>query len=309
MFADSVSDDLIYCERFLEFLADLESQLPTRRYVNTLIKDLNLLALIRLSPMFKDGENGLFRDLFVLLRHFVNFPIDDNTGIQHTQVQSYEEHCADLARLQRVSLKKFKEKLTILALSNYAAIDKREELEAHLGPLSDSELVKLADLLGFRTKYPPASKVEVGRELLLEILLLAHECRRTFHETMRDLSTLPTETALYEPALLRNEHYNGSRSLAIPKLNLQYLSVGDFLWRSFVLYRCESFFEIRKDMEETIKRLQPQETQLPNKVRFDGFSRMAIPIPKPAYVLLRAPASTVASLNFLSGSLRLHLPK
>ncbi|KAL9004612.1 MAG: hypothetical protein Q9188_002579 [Gyalolechia gomerana] len=281
---DLILDYLVYCERFLEFLTDLESQLPTRRYVNTLIKDLNLLPLIRLSPMFDNAENGLFRDLFVLLRHFVYFPIDDNSGVQHTQVQSYEEHCASLARLQRVSLKNFKEKLTILALSNYAAIDKKEELEAHLEPLSDAELVALTELLGFRTRYPPASNVEVGRELLLTILLSTHARRRTFRETMRDLSILPTEAALYEPSLLRNEHYNGSRSLAIPKLNLQYLSAGDFLWRSFVLYRCESFFELRKEVEETIKRLQPQEMQLSNKVRFDGFSRMAIPISKPAIV-------------------------
>lgn len=281
---DPSKDYLVYCERFLEFLTDLESQLPTRRYVNTLIKDLNLTALIRLSPIFKDPENGLFRDLYVLLRHFVHFPIDDNSGVQHTQVQSYEEHCAILARLQRVSLMNFKEKLTILALSNYAAIDKKEELEAHLHPLSDAELVSLAELLGFRTKYPPGSNVAIGRELLLEILISAHERRRTFRETMRDLSILPTETALYEPSLLRNEHYDGSRSLAIPKLNLQYLSVGDFLWRSFVLYRCESFFEIRKEMEDTIKRLQPQETQPSDQVRFDGFSRMAIPISKPAII-------------------------
>lgn len=279
---DLILDYLVYCERFLEFLTDLESQLPTRRYVNTLIKDLNLLPLIRLSPMFDNAENGLFRDLFVLLRHFVYFPIDDNSGVQHTQVQSYEEHCASLARLQRVSLKNFKEKLTILALSNYAAIDKKEELEAHLESLSDAELVALTELLGFRTRYPPASNVEVGRELLLTILLSAHARRRTFRETMRDLSILPTEAALYEPSLLRNEHYNGSRSLAIPKLNLQYLSVGDFLWRSFVLYRCESYFELRKEVEETIKRLQPQEMQFSNKVRFAGFSRMAIPISKPA---------------------------
>lgn len=280
--ADLTLEALVYCERFLEFLTDLESQLPTRRYVNTLIKDLNLLALIKLSPMFNDNENGLFRDLFVLLRHFMNFPIDDHTGTPHTQIQSSEEHSASLARLQRIALKHFKEKLTILALSNYAAIDKREELEAHLDPLSDAELAALADWLGFRTRYPPASGVEVNRELLLEILLSAHEHRRTFREVMRDLSVLPTEAALYEPTLLRNEHYDGSRSLAIPKLNLQYLSVGDFLWRSFVLYRCESFFEIRMDMEETVKRLQPQEAQPPNNVRFDGFSRMAIPISKPA---------------------------
>ncbi|KAL9586971.1 MAG: hypothetical protein Q9212_000573 [Teloschistes hypoglaucus] len=286
---DLGTENLVYCERFLEFLTDLESQLPTRRYVNTLIKDLNLLALIRLSPMFNGADNGLFRDLFVLLRHFVNFPIDDHTGAQHTQIQSSEEHSVNLARLQRVSLKRFKEKLTVLALSNYAAIDKREELEALLEHLGDNELASLAGMLGFRTKYPPTTKVEVNRELLLEIVLAAHERRKTFREVMRDLSVLPTEAALYEPTLLRNEQYNGSRSLAIPKLNLQYLSTGDFLWRSFVLFRCESFYEIRKDIEETIKRLQPQQGELPRSVRFSGFSRMAIPIPKPAIIEVAHP--------------------
>ncbi|KAI4255636.1 MAG: hypothetical protein LQ352_002481 [Teloschistes flavicans] len=261
---DSGTENLVYCERFIEFLTDLESQLPTRRYVNTLIKDLNLLALIRLSPMFNGAENGLFRDLFVLLRHFVNFPIDDHSGAQETQIQSSEEHSANLARLQRVSLKHFKEKLTILALSNYAAIDEREELAALLESLGDDELANLAGMLGFRTKYPLTTRVEVNRELLLEIVLAAHERRKTFREVMRDLGVLPTDAALYEPTLLRNEQYNGSRSLAIPKLNLQYLSTGDFLWRSFVLFRCESFFEIRKDIEETIKRLQPQQAQLPS---------------------------------------------
>ena len=275
-------DNLIYCERFLELLTDLESQLPTRRYVNTLLKDLHLLALIKTSPIFNDVNSGLFRDLFVLFRHFLRFPVDDNSGVQKTQVQTYEEHCANLTRLQRVALKHFKQKLTILALSNFAAIDRRDDLETHLTSLIDTELAELCSLLGFRTKYPPAAKQSVSRELLLEVLVSVHERRKTFREAVRDLSILPTEAALYEPTLLRNEHYNGSRSLAIPKLNLQYLTVGDFLWRSFVLYRCESFFEIRKDMEETVKRLQPRGTNPSGAVRFDGFSRMAIPISKPA---------------------------
>ncbi|KAL8674133.1 MAG: hypothetical protein Q9168_001470 [Polycauliona sp. 1 TL-2023] len=279
---DSSSGNSVYCERFLEFLTDLESQLPTRRYVTTLIKDLNLLAVVRMSPMFSGEENGLFRDLFLLFRQFVNFPVDDNTGIQHTQVQAYEEHCSRLARLQRLSLKNFKEKLTILALSNYAAIESRAELHTHFEPLKDKELADLCGLLGFRTRYPPSTNVEISRDLLLEILLSFHERQRTFRESMRDLSILPTEAALYEPTLLRNQNYDWSKSLAIPKLNLQYLSVGDFLWRSFVLYRCESFFEIRQYVEDTIKRLQPQQAQLPNSVYLNGFSRMALPISKPA---------------------------
>ena len=274
--------NLVYCEKFLEFLTDLESQLPTRRYVNTLLKDLNTLAVVRLSPMFNHEDNGLFRDLFVLLRHFVNFSIEDSTGVQLSRVQSYERHCQNLAQLQRTALKHFKPKLTILALSNYGSIDRRNELENHLSSLTDSELEELCTLLGFRASYPTISKIAATRELSIEVLVSAHERRKAFQETIRDLSTLPTEVTLYDPTLLRNETYNGSRSLAIPKINLQYLTVGDFLWRAFILYRCESFFEVRKDMEEVVKRLQPRSAGPGVSVRFDGFSRMAIPINKPA---------------------------
>ena len=86
---------------------------------------------------------------------------------------------------------------------------------------------------------------------------------------------------LYEPTLLRNEVYDGTRSLAMPKLNLQYLTIKDFLWRSFVIYRCESYFEIRKDLENTIRRLQPRLGGAGGLVQFGGFSKMALPIPKP----------------------------
>ena len=266
----------------MELLIDLDSQLPTRRYVNTLVQDLNLLPIIRISPSFNQQENGLLRDLFNLLRHYVKFPIDDSSGAQYSQAQAYENHCGELAQLQRTALKHYKDKLTILALSNYGAIEQRQELEFHLMELTDAELVELSALLGFRTYYPSATRIAPSRELLLEVLVSAYERRKTFQESVGDLSVVPTEATLYDHTLLRNEAYNGSRSLAIPKLNLQYLSVGDFLWRSFILYRCESFFEVRKDLEDTAKRLQPREAASSNGIHFDGFSKMAIPVTKPA---------------------------
>ena len=278
--AKTKTESVIFCEKFLEFLSDLVSQLPTRRYVNTLLHDLNLLAVIRLSPIFNREENGLLRDLFLLLRHFMNFPIDDSTGTQLTQAQFFEKHCEQLARLQRTALKHFKSKLTILALSNYGSIDQRKELESHLHPLTESELAELCTFLGIRTAYPAAANVPVGHNLQLEVLISAHERKRSFLDIIRDLSILPTEETLYEPTLLRNENYNGSRSLAIPKLNLQYLSVGDFLWRTFILYRCESFFEVRNDIEDVIKRLQPRAIGSAAGTKFEGFSKMAIPISK-----------------------------
>ncbi|KAI9872843.1 MAG: hypothetical protein M1830_001128 [Pleopsidium flavum] len=283
---EQVADNLMYCERFIEFLTDLDSQLPTRRYVNTLLLDLNLLPIIRLSPVFNDGDNGQLRDLYNLLLHFVYFSIDDHTGAQYSREESYQAHCTNLARLQKTALSHFKAKLTILALSNYAAIDKRTELEGHLAALTDLELAELCAHLELRTNYPKSKSVVIDRKFLIEVLLCTYERRSTFQEVVGEMNILPTENALFEPTLLRNETYNGTRPLAIPKLNLQYLSVGDFLWRSFILHRCESFFEIRKDIEDALKRLQPRTSQSAGSTRFDGFSKMALPISKP--VILEA---------------------
>ncbi|KAK1141393.1 hypothetical protein N8T08_009065 [Aspergillus melleus] len=278
------SDNLHYCERFLEFLVDLEGQLPTRRYVNTLLKDLNLLSVTRLSPLYRSPDNTLFRDLYDLLVHFVNFAIDDHTGETLSPQAVYEAHCQELSHLQRVSMKLFKDKLMILALSNYGSIEQRSELEGQLASLEESELQNLCSHLGFRTVYPGQSQVSPSRQLYLEIILASYERKTSFQEASSQLAILPTEENLYDPALLRNETYDGSRPIAIPKLNLQYLSVGDFLWRSFVLYRSEAFFQIRKDMEAIVKRMQPRTSRDGKGPTFEGFSRMAIPISKPAII-------------------------
>lgn len=184
---------LLYCERFIEFLTDLEGQLPTRRYVNTLLLDLNIMPIIRLSPMFNEEVNGQIRDLYNLLCHFVYFSIDDHTGTQYSHEESHQGHCATLARLQKTALKHFKTKLTILALSNYAAIDKRTELEAHLTTLTDLELTELCAHLDLRTTYPKSTNVVVDRKLLIEVLLCHHERRSTYQEVVGQFSTLPTE--------------------------------------------------------------------------------------------------------------------
>ena len=249
-----------------------------------MLSDLNALPLIKLSPMFNAPDSGLLRDLYILFRHYVNFPINDYTGSQYTLERWHTIHSNRLARLQRVALKHFKDKLTILALSNYGAIGQREELESHIKQLTDAELQKLCTMLGFRTSYPQASGISLGRELLTEILLEAHERKKSFQENLNGMSILPTERLLYEESLIRNESYNGFRPLAIPKISLQYLTVGDFLWRSFTLHRCEQFFEIKRHLEDTIKRTQPTEDQPHGIVGFRGFSRMALPITKPALV-------------------------
>ena len=210
----------------LELFTDLEGQLPTRRYVNGLIQDLNLLSLIRLSPAFNEDDNGLLRDLFNLLRHFVKFSINDHTGSQYSQDESYDRHCAKLARLQRTALKHFKSKLTILALSNYGAIEQRAELESHLTQLTEPELLQLCLALGYRTVYPPSTKVTVGKELLLEILISEHERQKTFQEVIRDSSVLPTEVPNIQFCTMRHRT-NGFRLISmIPHYCVMSITMG-----------------------------------------------------------------------------------
>ena len=234
---------------------------------------------MQLSPMFNDEDNGLLRDLHSLLCHYTFFTIDDQTGAQHSRTEAYDRHCAALGRLQHASLRHFKEKLTILALSNFGAIEKRDELESLLEPLTDDELTQLMTHLDLRTSYPESVKLPVDRKFLMEVLLSTFERRKTFQEVARDMSTVPTEQTLFESSLMRTDTYDGSRPLALPKLNLQYLSIGDFLWRSLVLYRCESFYGIRQDIETALRRLRPDSKRAGEL--FPGFSRFALQTSKP----------------------------
>ncbi|KAF2133417.1 P-loop containing nucleoside triphosphate hydrolase protein [Dothidotthia symphoricarpi CBS 119687] len=277
-----IRNNLAYCERFIELLTDLQSQLPTRRYVSTLLQDLNMLPAIRLSPMYTDEDNGLFRDLFDLLSHFTYFPIEDQTGKQLSKLEYDQQHYDVLAKLQRTGYAAFQEKLQLMALANYGSIGNREELDSHLRVLSDDELVELCSLMGLRTEYPASTFLVRDRAFYMETLVSLVEQRPTFKDVVRDMPVFPTEKVLYETTFLRNESYDGSRPLAIPKLNLQYLTMGDFLWRSFILYRAEAFYGIRKDMEDVIKRVKPKGKGVSTK--FDGFSRMSIPIMKPGVV-------------------------
>ena len=276
------TDQVVYCERFIEFLTDLLGQLPTRRYANTLLQDLHVLPALTLSPLYSDEDGGLLRDLYELMLHYTYFTIDDQTGAQQSRTDAYNQHCARLSKLQRVSLQHFEPKLKVLALSNYGSIDKRPELTNLLEPLTDEETVQLCSLLSLRTSYPESAKLAIDRRFLTEVLLSTFEKRKTYEETAQDLSILPNEESLFEHSLARTNDYDGSRPLAIPKLNLQYLSAGDFLWRSLVLYRSESFYGIRQDIENAIRRLKP-EVRKGGETVFTGTSRMALPISKPRY--------------------------
>ena len=58
-----------------------------------------------------------------------------------------------------------------------------------------------------------------------------HERRLSRTEAINALPLYPTEDMLWDPNLVPEEHYDGRRCLALPKLNLQFLTIRDYLLR------------------------------------------------------------------------------
>ena len=276
-------DARTYCERFMEYLCDLESQFPTRRYVNTLLRDLNVLIVLKRSPMLADKQSSLLNDFAALLEHYIHFPLDDHTGRLKSSEDAARDRSAHIAGLQRIALKHFKEKLNLLALSNQGAIQQRQELHSHLEGLDDGELTPLAAQLGIRSTYPNVPSLTSSRVLVLDTILSSYEKRPSYQDTLKQMAVLPTERTLYDPSFQRDKEYDGSHPLPVPKLNLQYLATADFLWRSFILYRREAFFEIQTHLEETIKRTFPKQDEHGARSGPIG-SRLALKIDKPAII-------------------------
>ncbi len=50
------AQSLLFCERFVEFLTDLLSQINTRRFLHTLLEDRAIVVKCRMSPLFQHPQ-------------------------------------------------------------------------------------------------------------------------------------------------------------------------------------------------------------------------------------------------------------
>ncbi len=74
------------------------------------------------------------------------------------------------------------------------------------------------------------------------------------------------------------EYFSGEGCLALPKLHLQFLTLHDYLLRNFNLFRLESTYEIRQDIEDAVSRMKPWKAE-DGSCYFGGTVVPFIPIP------------------------------
>ncbi|KAJ8912549.1 hypothetical protein NQ315_006620 [Exocentrus adspersus] len=228
------------------------------------------------SPTARDVNLILLLDM---LKFYARFEISDESGDPLTDHDMTQIHYSNITSLQKAAFAKFPD-LRNFALSNVASVDTRKSLEKHFGPLSQEKLRLIATYLNL----VPSPEIEeqykwcrLDEIFLRELLILRHERRDSQLEALNEMPLYPTEDVIWDENVVPTAYFSGEGCLALPKLNLQFLTLQDYLLRNFNLFRLESTYEIRQDIEDAISRLSPWKAE-DGSVYWGGWARMAQPI-------------------------------
>ncbi|KAI5748269.1 hypothetical protein M8J77_023683 [Diaphorina citri] len=225
-----------------------------------------------------------------MLKFYARFEISDETGDPLTDHDMTQIHYQNITSLQKAAFAKFPD-LRSFSLANVASVDTRETLTKHFEPLTEEKLQEIATYLNL---IPPQERRSIenwfrlDREFLLELLISRHEKRSSQLEALNSMPLYPTQEIIWNENIVPTEYFSGEGCLALPKLNLQFLTLHDYLLRNFNLFRLESTYEIRQDIEDSVIRLSPWKSE-DGSPFFGGWARMAQPIVNFAVVEVAKP--------------------
>ena len=80
-------------------------------------------------------------------------------------------------------------------------------------------------------------------QVLMLCALVCLPCRSQ-REVINEMPLYPTESIMFDEHQIPSVNYTGEGCLALPKLNLQFLTAHDYLLRNFNLFRLEATYEV-----------------------------------------------------------------
>nr|POF00453.1 intron-binding protein aquarius [Quercus suber] len=233
---------------------------------------------ILIWPKSRDGNYSVKMG-YQLLRELENSELASVSDIGEnkkfwTDDEVLQSHYDRFQSFQLLAFKKIP-KLRELALANIGAINKQADLSKKLSELSPMDL---RDLVCHKLKLiseedPWSERVD----FLIEVMVSFFEKQQSQKEAINALPLYPNEQIMWDESLVPSINYSGEGCLALPKLNLQFLTLHDYLLRNFNLFRLESTYEIREDIQEAVPHLLAY-INIEGETAFRGWSRMAVPI-------------------------------
>ena len=278
----------LYLETGAGLWGDMLAQLPTRRFTRAVLDERGvLLKASRSAPVALAPRSRLAR-LVALARHYADFPIDDHTGEAAPDADRARSALARGAALQRL-LFRHHPAARDLALAPAMDVCTPGKLAAGLGGLSDADLRAL--VVDQARVVRPDDPESHDRDFLLAALGASYALKPGTVAAAAATPLYPTEAALLDPDAVPTDA-RGRRAgpLPLPKLNLQFLTAGDYLLRNLELYRLEAAAEIRDEVVDALARLAPApDPANPSNLTFRGWARMAARVGRFAVTEVKRP--------------------
>jgi intron-binding protein aquarius len=293
--SDPVNDtDIEFLAATLQLTIDLLSNPTIRRFMRPYILSKLISVRCKISKLFQ--RSNLFMQLVQTLQYLETFPIEDISASPLSPSDMAAKYHERAHILQKMCLRHYPDELSDFIYAGVGMICKEDFLRKNLNRIVDTNvLLDLAHRLRLVDKNEFKDK-EIGRKFILTVMIDHHALRQSESMMLAQMALYPDETVLWNPHLVPfddRSKQNAEKTLALPKLAIQFLSYGDYLLRCFKLLRMESAYEIRSDIEDAIKRMKPSirhgysdgsylenEVEILNKRRnmtaFHGWSRMGL---------------------------------
>lgn len=286
----------VICE-LVSLFTELLSQLRLRRTLLPLLSDRRTLYLAQ-GVTFELSTDARIRalkwwpswlhivDLFAFYFTFPLHPLTGETLSRDTVRADRARRLLNFQRIchavcQRESLPR-QHQLRIISLSTHNVVGTAQFVRKALEQCSEKIVTQLQDSLHMKTLSQALENVAVtafrdewatGRKKLIQTAMASYfHTRGDALENFRNSPKMITEQDLWGPS-----GGNQKRPVAaLPTINLEFLNLHDYLLRNFTLYKWESAWAIREDIEDAVWRLRP--SLFAEEVKFDGWAKMAAPL-------------------------------
>lgn len=252
----------LFVYKVMQLFIDLLSQITTRRFLKYLIESEQVIALIRTIKL--ERFNYSFLCLLEDLEYYLKYPINEETGEVQTTKTQILLRSDFLKQLQFLLFKMYQLSPNISEIEN---LDFLKLLDI------DKDLPKILKSLNVRV---PIYNLENPIDFLVNILSYSFPPKPK--NISRDLPLIPSDELIWDYKKIPDENIN--EILSLPKMNLQFLDVQDYLLRNFILFRLESAYEIRYDIEDSVKKMGPRFNADGILQGFHDWSRMATKLNK-----------------------------
>ncbi len=267
--------DLRIVEVAISLCIDALSQLPTRRFALTYMKRCNFVPKARCSHILREETGKTISAYVSSLSDVLDIPVDSLTGEVITREQAMTQFYEYTQKIERLFFN-YWEILKDISYLSSRELASSDVTQKYLARLSDTEM---KELVCNQLKLATDEDFDAyGRQLLDNVFVEEFKILSSAKKAVEGMSLYPTEELITDESLIPEDKSGAvDFAAAIPKINLQFLSLPDYFERNFALYLTEVAYDVRGHLVNVIKRLAPYVNDC-GKVDFSGWSKLGTPI-------------------------------